>query len=73
MTPGASTSPAVVPASQPYSATSDAVIDELGSDREQGLSQVEAGRRLAEHGRNEIAAEKRRRWWPWLSLSCGIR
>jgi Ca2+-transporting ATPase len=58
MTPGASTSPTVVPASQPYSATSDAVIDELGSDREQGLSQVEAGRRLAEHGRNEIAAEK---------------
>ena len=48
----------MVPAGQPYSATSDAVIDELGSDRERGLSQAEADRRLAEYGRNEIAAEK---------------
>ena len=58
MTSGATSSPAVGLAGPAYGATPDAVIDQLGSDREQGLSQVEADRRLAEYGRNEIAAEK---------------
>ena len=58
MTTGATPSPAVGLVDHPYSATPDAVIDELGSDREHGLSQVEVDRRLTEYGRNEIAAEK---------------
>ena len=58
MTAGATPSPAVGLVDHPYCATPDAVVHELGSDREQGLSQIEVDRRLTEYGRNEIAAEK---------------
>ncbi|HEU4546458.1 MAG TPA: cation-transporting P-type ATPase, partial [Microlunatus sp.] len=58
MTTGATSSSAVGLVENPYCATPEAVIDELGSDRERGLSQVEVDRRLQQHGRNEIAAEK---------------
>jgi P-type Ca2+ transporter type 2C len=51
ITDSASTTPA-------YSITAEAAIDRLGSDRERGLTQAEAERRLQQHGRNEIAAEK---------------
>ena len=58
MTTGATPSPAGGLVDQPYCATPEAVIDELRSDREHGLSQVEVDRRLTKYGRNEIAAEK---------------
>ena len=58
MTTDATPSPAAGLVDQPYCVTPDAVIDQLGSDREHGLTQVEVDRRLSEHGRNEIAAEK---------------
>lgn len=58
MTTGTTPSPAVGVVAHPFCATPDEVIDELGSDRRRGLSQVEVDRRLSEHGRNEIAAEK---------------
>ena len=58
MMTGATSSSAVGLVENPYCTTPEAVIDELGSDREQGLSQVDVDRRLTEYGRNEIAAEK---------------
>jgi len=58
MTTGATSSAAVGLVENPYCRTPEAVIDELGSDREQGLSQADVDRRLQQYGRNEIAAEK---------------
>ena len=58
MTTGATSSSAVGLVENPYCRTPEAVIDELGSDREQGLSQADVDRRLQQYGRNEIAAEK---------------
>ncbi|HEY5979159.1 MAG TPA: cation-translocating P-type ATPase [Microlunatus sp.] len=58
MTTGAPHHLVAVLAGPAYAATPEAVIDELGSDREHGLSRAEAVRRVAEYGRNEIAAEK---------------
>ena len=46
----------------------DAVVAALGTDRERGLTQAEAARRLAEHGPNAIAAEKPPSLWQ-VSLS----
>ena len=46
------------PASVPWFAQEgDAVVAQLATDRDRGLSQAEAARRLAEHGPNSIAAE----------------
>lgn len=41
-----------------YTEDADDVITALGTDRERGLTQAEAAKRLAEHGPNAIAAEK---------------
>lgn len=41
-----------------YTEDPDDVIAALGTDRERGLTQAEAAKRLAEHGPNAIAAEK---------------
>src|SRR4051794_15489897 len=46
----------------------DAAIAALASDRDRGLTQAEAARRLAEHGPNSIAAEKPPSLWQ-VSLS----
>jgi Ca2+-transporting ATPase len=46
----------------------DQVVAALGTDRERGLTQAEAARRLAEHGPNAIAAEKQPSLWQ-VSLS----
>ncbi|WP_137844190.1 cation-transporting P-type ATPase [Microbacterium sp. 2FI] len=46
----------------------DAAVTALGTDRERGLTQAEAARRLAEHGPNAIAAEKPPSLWQ-VSLS----
>ncbi|MFB8145676.1 cation-translocating P-type ATPase [Microbacterium sp. NPDC056003] len=40
-----------------YTQEPDAVVSSLGADRERGLTEAEAARRLAEHGPNSIAAE----------------
>lgn len=58
MTAGAPLSPAPAQVASAYSATAEVVINELASDANLGLSQVEADRRAVEYGRNEIAAEK---------------
>jgi Ca2+-transporting ATPase len=39
-----------------YTQEPDAVVSSLGADRERGLTEAEAARRLAEHGPNSIAA-----------------
>ena len=41
-----------------YTQDPDAVVAAFGTDRERGLTQAEAARRLADHGPNSIAAEK---------------
>jgi P-type Ca2+ transporter type 2C len=46
-----------------YTQDADAVVAALGSDRERGLTQAEAARRLAQHGPNAIAAEKAPALW----------
>ncbi|MDY0910523.1 cation-transporting P-type ATPase [Microbacterium sp. CFBP9034] len=46
-----------------YTQDPDAVVAALGTDRERGLTQAEAARRLAEHGPNAIAAEKAPSLW----------
>ncbi|MGN8551502.1 UNVERIFIED_CONTAM: cation-transporting P-type ATPase [Microbacterium sp. SLM126] len=51
-----------------YTQDADAVIAALGTDRERGLTQAEAAKRLAEHGPNAIAAEKPPSVWQ-VSLS----
>ena len=53
-------SPTAAPADQApwYTQDADAVVATLGSDRERGLTEAEAARRLADHGPNAIAAEK---------------
>lgn len=45
------------PTSPWYTQDADAVVASLGTDRDRGLTQAEATRRLAEHGPNSIAAE----------------
>lgn len=45
------------PATPWFAQDADAVVAALDADRERGLSQAEAARRLAEHGPNAIAAE----------------
>ncbi|GAA1945128.1 cation-transporting P-type ATPase [Microbacterium deminutum] len=51
-----------------FTQDADAVIAVLETDRERGLTQAEAARRLAEHGPNAIAAEKPPSLWQ-VSLS----
>ncbi|MCW5695567.1 MAG: cation-translocating P-type ATPase [Bauldia sp.] len=47
-----------VTAAEPYQRTAAEVQAELGTDGEAGLTAADAARRLAEHGRNELDAEK---------------
>jgi Ca2+-transporting ATPase len=42
----------------PYRETADAIVAALGSDARSGLGDDEVRRRLEQHGRNELAAEK---------------
>ncbi|MGL4255370.1 MAG: cation-translocating P-type ATPase [Microbacterium sp.] len=51
-----------------YTQDADDVVAALGTDRERGLTQAEAAKRLAEHGPNAIAAEKPPSVWQ-VSLS----
>lgn len=51
-----------------YTRDADDVVAALGTDRERGLTQAEAAKRLAEHGPNAIAAEKPPSVWQ-VSLS----
>ncbi|MCW3492242.1 cation-translocating P-type ATPase [Microbacterium sp. SSM24] len=51
-----------------YTLDADDVVAELGTDRERGLTQAEAAKRLADHGPNAIAAEKPPSLWQ-VSLS----
>lgn len=51
-----------------YTQDADAVVAALGTNRERGLTQAEAAKRLAEHGPNAIAAEKPPSVWQ-VSLS----
>jgi Ca2+-transporting ATPase len=43
---------------QPYRQASTEVLEDLGTDPQQGLSAEEARRRLSRHGRNELTSEK---------------
>ena len=54
-TPVSSADAEAVPA---YASTTEDVLARLGSDSGRGLTEAEAGRRVATYGRNEIAAEK---------------
>ncbi|HLS85781.1 MAG TPA: cation-translocating P-type ATPase [Burkholderiales bacterium] len=49
--------------SEPYRQTADEVLGALGTDRERGLGEDEARRRLAQYGRNELAAARRVPGW----------
>lgn len=51
-----------------FTLDADDVVAALGTDRERGLTQAEAAKRLAEHGPNAIAAEKPPSVWQ-VSLS----
>jgi Ca2+-transporting ATPase len=51
-----------------YTRDADDVVAALGTDRERGLTQADAAKRLAEHGPNAIAAEKPPSVWQ-VSLS----
>ncbi|MET0736350.1 MAG: cation-transporting P-type ATPase [Microbacterium sp.] len=46
-----------------YTQDADSVVAAFETDRERGLTQAEAARRLAEHGPNAIAAEKAPSLW----------
>ena len=52
------TDPTGVEALPAYAATIEEVLDRLGSDSDNGLSQAEVEQRVATYGRNEIATEK---------------
>jgi Ca2+-transporting ATPase len=57
-------SPANKPADAPwYTQDPDAVVADLGTDRDRGLTAAEAAKRLADHGPNSIAAEKQPSVW----------
>lgn len=47
----------------PYRQTSVEVLAELGSDAERGLSQAEAGARLARYGANQLHSDPPPPWW----------
>ena len=46
-----------------FTQDTEAVLSALGTDRERGLTQAEAGRRLTEHGPNSIASEPQPSVW----------
>ncbi len=50
-------------AATPHGMPAEAVVAALGSDSARGLTQPEAERRLAAHGRNALAAAPEPPWW----------
>lgn len=60
--------------SQPaYARSADAVLTDVGSDAERGLTEAEVLRRLSTYGPNEISGEKPPPSWRWPSGSCATR
>ena len=58
MTAGAPVSPTAAYAEPAYARSAEAVVSDLGSDIERGLSEAEVAQRQSTYGLNEIAAEK---------------
>ena len=58
MTAGAPVSPTAANAEPAYARSPEAVVSDLGSDIERGLSDAEVAQRQSTYGLNEIAAEK---------------
>ena len=74
MTAGAPGSPMVANAEPAYARSPQAVVSDLGSDIERGLSEAEVAQRQSTYGLNEIAAPRSRRpWWRSHWDSCAIR
>jgi Ca2+-transporting ATPase len=55
------------PLQAPHAARAEAVIDQLGTNAHDGLSAADAAKRLAQHGRNELASAPPTPWWRRLA------